>query len=95
MTERVSSLEGTKNAKLQCVLWMVGSFGLFALSLLENSIRGPKLWTIFLFMIFATSISALKLHSLVRGTGWVFPRTHTVLLWIVPIQTFLYLWFSR
>ena len=90
-----NSSGGTQNRKIQYVLWIVGAFGLYALSLLEPSIKGPKLWAIFCCMGFAISISALKLRRLIHGTGWVFPRTNTVLAWVIPVETLLFLWFTH
>lgn len=90
MDEKI--LDGSRKAPY--VLWMVGSFGLFALSLLDESIRGPKLASIFLLMAVASSICALKLRRIIHGIGWVPPHSTTVLLYIVPLETFLYLWFS-
>ncbi len=95
MTEQVNSIEGKKNRTLQYVLWMLAAFICFALSLVEPSIRGPKLWVIFVCTGFASSISALKLRNVIHGTGWVFPRANTVLIWVVPIEVLFYLWFSH
>lgn len=94
MESAISGSE-TKNHKLQYVLWTIGALGLYVLSLLEPSIHGPMRWAIFCCMAAATSISALKLRYLIHGTGWVFPRTNTLLMWIVPIEALLYLWFSH
>jgi len=93
--EKATSGPETKDRKLQYVLWMIGAFGLYALSLFDSSIQGPKLWAMFCCMGLATSISALTLRRLIHGTGWVFPRTNTVLMWLVPIEALLYLWFSH
>ena len=93
--KKETSTANTQNSKTQYVLWMLGAFGLYALSLLDPSIRGPRLWIIFSCMGFATSISALKLRRLIHGSGWVFPRTNAILMWVIPIETLLYLWFSH
>jgi hypothetical protein len=93
--EKATAAGGTRNPKIQYVLWMLGAFGLYALSLLDPAISGPKLWTIFGCMGLATSVAALKLRRLIHGAGWVFPRTNTILIWVVPIETLLYLWFSH
>jgi hypothetical protein len=95
MPEQVNSIKGKKDRKIQYVLWMLGAFGCSALSLVEPSIRGPKLWLMFFCTGFASSISALKLRNMIHGTGWVFPRTNTILIWVVPIEILLYLWFSH
>lgn len=86
------SLGGGRKAPY--VLWMVGSFGLFALSLLDESIRGVKLASIFLLMAVASSICALKLRRIIHGVGWLPPHANTVLSYIVPLEAILYLWFS-
>jgi hypothetical protein len=67
----------------------------YGLSLLEPSIRGPKLWAIFIFAGFAVWISVLKLRNLIHGTGWIFPRTNAALLTAVVIEVWLHLWFSH
>ena len=95
MPEQVNSIEGKKNRKVQYVLWMFVAFGQYVLSLLDPSIRGPRLWLIFLCSGFASSVSALKLRNLIHGTGWVFPRTNTILIWVIAVKTWLYLWFSH
>jgi hypothetical protein len=64
------------------------------LSCLEPRIRGFKLGLIFLLSGFAALISVLKLRSLIRGRGWVFPRTEAALLTTVVIGVWLHLWFS-
>jgi len=86
------SLDGSRKAPY--VLWMVGSFGLFALSLTDESIRGVKLALIFLLMAVASSICALKLRRIIHGVGRVPPHANTVLSYIVPLEAILYLWFS-
>jgi len=43
MTEQVNSLGGKKDRKLQHVLWILGSFIWYALSLVEPSVRVPML----------------------------------------------------
>ena len=88
-------MEEKKNHKLSYILWMTVSFILFVLSLLDGSIRGPKLWAIATCMGIATCFSALKLRNLLHGKGWVFPGTNSVLLWVVPFEAVLYLWFSH
>jgi hypothetical protein len=67
----------------------------YGLSLLEPSIRGPKLWAIFICAGFAVWISVLKLRNLIHGAGWIFPRTNVALLTAVVIEIWLHLWFSH
>jgi len=67
----------------------------FVLSLIEPSIRGPKLWMIFLCAFVAAVVSVLKLRQLKRGSGWTFPRTNAVLLTAVVVEVWLHLWFSH
>ena len=95
MPEQVNSIEATKNRKLQYVLWMLGAFIWYTLALFDPLIRGPKLWLMFLCMGLASSVCALKLRNLIHGNGWVFPYSNTILLWVVGIETLLYLWFSH
>jgi hypothetical protein len=95
MTEQVNSLEAKKSHKLHYVLWMLASFIWYALSLLDPSVRGPKLWVIFSCSAIASSVAALKLRNLIHGSGWVFPRTNTILTWVVAVETLLFLWFSH
>lgn len=67
---------------------------LVSLSYLEPRIHGLTLWLIFLLSGFAALISVLKLRSLIRGRGWVFPRTDAALLTTVVVGVWLHLWFS-
>jgi hypothetical protein len=67
----------------------------YGLSMLEETIRGPIHWLIFLFAGFAVWVSVLKLRNLIHGRGWVFPHTNTALLTAVVAEVWLYLWFSH
>ena len=95
MMETAASTGEQRNRKAPYVLWMVGSFGLYALSLLHSSIRGPRLWAMFCCTVLVSSLSALKLRRLIHGRGWCLPQTNTALMWIVPIEALLYLLFSH
>lgn len=95
MIEKATSETGTKSRKFPFVLWIICATGLYVLSLLDISIRGPKLWLMFSCTAFAASIAVLKLRRLIHGTGWVFPQTETVLMGTVSIEALLYLWFSH
>lgn len=81
--------------KVPYVLGIAAAVLGYGLSLLEPAIRGPKLWAIFLCASFAVWISVLKLRNLLHGTGWVFPRTNTVLLAAVAVEVWLHLGFSH
>jgi hypothetical protein len=85
----------TKHRKIPYVLGMFAAMLGYGLSLLEPSIRGPKLWVIFLCASFAVWISVLKLRNIIHGTGWVFPRTNTALLTVVVAEVWMHLWFSH
>lgn len=85
----------TKHQKTPYLLGMITAILGYALSLLEPSIRGPKLWAIFLCAGFAVWISGLKLRNLIHGAGWVFPRTNTALLTAVAAEVWIHVWFSR
>jgi hypothetical protein len=95
MSEPLNLVEQKKGHKLQYILWMLVAFLWYALSLLDPSVRGPKLWIIFSWAGFASSVAALKLRNLTHGTGWVLPRTNTLLTLIVGIETLLFSWFSH
>lgn len=84
-----------KHPKVPYVLGIVAAVLGYGVSLLEPSIRGPKLWVIFLCAGFAVWISDLKLRHLIHGTGWVFPRTNAVLLMAIAAEMWMHLWFSR
>jgi len=94
MSERSApSNEGQR--RVPYVLGIVAATLGYGLSLLEPAIRGPKLWAIFLCASFAVYVSVLKLRNLIHGSGWVFPRTNTVLLVAIVIEVWLRLWFSH
>jgi hypothetical protein len=93
--EDVGTSLTTKHRKIPYLLGIIAAMLGYGLSLLEPSIRGPKLWAIFFCAGFAVWISVLKLRSLIHGTGWVFPRTNTALLTAVVVEVWLHLWFSH
>ena len=96
MTDKgVDTSFATKQRKIPYLLGIIAATLGYGLSLLEPSIRGPKLWAIFFCAGFAVWISVLKLRSLIHGTGWVFPRTNTALLTTVVVEVWLHLWFSH
>jgi hypothetical protein len=95
MSEQLNLAEEKRAHKVQYVLWILVAFLWYALSLLDSVIRGPKLWVIFSCAGFASSVAALKLRNLIHGTGWVLPRTNTVLTLLVSIETLFFLWFSH
>ena len=76
------------------ILGIIGGVILYGLARLEP-LHGPKLWIIFLCSSFMAWVSALKLRNLIHGTGWVFPRTDTVLLATMTLGIWLQLWFSH
>jgi hypothetical protein len=71
--EGVGTSLATKHRKIPYLLGIIAAMLGYGLSLLEPSIRGPKLWAIFFCAGFAVWISVLKLRNLIHGTGWVFP----------------------
>jgi hypothetical protein len=85
----------TKEKKVPYVLGIAAATLTYGVSLLEPRIHGPKIWIIFICAGFAVWISALKLRKILHGTGWVFPRTSTFLLWAVGIEIWLHVWFSH
>jgi hypothetical protein len=93
--ESLGTSSERKHRKIPYLIGIVAAILGYGLSLLEPSIRGPKLWAIFLCASFAVWISVLKLRNLIHGTGWVFPRTNTVLLAAVVTEVWLHLWFSH
>lgn len=95
MNEQVTSSSMNKYRKSPYVIGILAAILGLGLSLLEPSIRGPKLGVIFGCASFAVWISVLKLRNLIHGVGWVFPRTNTVLLTTVGAEVWLHLLFSR
>ena len=95
MSENADSLSRRKKQKLPYVIGITVATLVYAVCLLEPSIRGAKLWVIFCLSSFAAWISVLKLRNLIHGTGWIFPRTNTVLLLVVVVEVWLHLWFSH
>jgi len=93
--EGVGTNLAIKHRKIPYLLGILAAMLGYGLSLLEPSIRGPKLWAIFFCASFAVWISVLKLRNMIHGTGWVFPRTNTILLTAVVIEVWLHLWFSH
>jgi hypothetical protein len=86
----------TKEKKVPYVLGIAAATLTYGVSLLEPRIHGPKIWIIFFICAgFAVWISVLKLRKILHGTGWVFPRTSTFLLWAVGVEIWLHLWFSH
>jgi len=94
MNEVATSSPG-KHAKAAYVLAIIAAILGYGLSLLEPSIRGPKLWAIFFYASFAVWISVLKLRNVIHGRGWIFPRTNTFLLTAIVVEVWLHLWFSH
>jgi len=95
MSENTDSLSRRREKKIPYVLGIIAATLAYSVSLLEPSIHGTKLWAIFSLSSFAVWISVLKLRNLVHGTGWIFPHTNTVLLWVVVVVVWLHLWFSH
>lgn len=93
--EGVGTNLATKRRKVPYLLGIIAAMLGYGLSLLEPSIRGPKLWAIFFCASFAVWISVLKLRNMIHGTGWVFPRTNTALLTAVVAEVWMHLWFSH
>jgi len=92
--EGVGAGSARKQRKIPYLIGMIAATLGYGLSLLD-SIRGPKLWAIFLCASFAVWISVLKLRNLIHETGWVFPRTNAALLAAVVVEVWLNLWFSH
>jgi hypothetical protein len=84
-----------KPRKSPYVLGIALSFLWYGLSRLDGSIGIPWLWLIFLCSAFNGWICALKLRNMLHGTGWVFPRTNSVLLYVLSSEALLYLWLSH
>jgi hypothetical protein len=93
--ESVADGAATKQRKFPYLIGIVTAMLGYGLSLLEPSIRGPKLWAIFSCASFAVWVSVLKLRNIIHGTGWVFPRTNTSMLAAIVAEVWLHLWFSH
>jgi hypothetical protein len=94
MTSQIQAHEGSHRKGPYILVIAVAMLG-YGYSLIEPAIRGPKLWAVFFCASFAVWVAVLKLRQLIHGSGWVFPRTNSVLLTAVVAEVWLHLWFSH
>jgi hypothetical protein len=74
---------------------IVGSVIFDALARMEPAIYGFKWLLIFVFGGLAAVAGVFNLRRLIHGTGWVFPKSDTVIISAMSAQCWLYLIFTH